>query len=79
MEDTELSLVVGSGLPEIRGVGSCPGMARHREKHWSRLCVCVCACVCVHVRVCVSARLCVEGDRCTQREALGEEEAVAKI
>lgn len=68
MEDIELSLVLGFWLSEIRGVGSCSGVARHREKHWSRFC-----------GVCVSARLCVEGNCCTQREALGEEEAVTKI
>jgi hypothetical protein len=60
--------LLGFRLPEIRGVGSLAGVARRREKHWSRLCAGVCC-----RRACAWS-----GDCCTQREALGEEEAVAE-
>ena len=58
MEGVQTCLVLGLWLPEIRGVGSSLGVARHRERHWNRFCG---VCVCVRARVCVLARLCVEG------------------
>lgn len=64
-----MSLVLGFWLPDIRGVGSCSGVAQGTD---SVECVCVYVCVCQ--RACAW-----RGDCCTQREALGEEEAVAEI
>lgn len=47
MGDVETSLLLGFWLPEIRGVGSRTGVARHRETHWSRFCGgCVCRRAC---------------------------------
>lgn len=33
MGDVEMSLLLGFWLPEMRGVGSLPGVAMHWEKH----------------------------------------------
>ena len=77
MEGVETSFFLGLWLPEIRGVCSSLGMARHRGGIGADSVACVC--VCVRARACVLARLCVEGGLLYPAEALGEEEAVAEI